>query len=82
MKYSVLTFKSTRGFKLLEGDLTWEEALASLDVWYAKSVLFAKHDLMASGVSIMIATEEDAEGLVIDYDIPFWPKILFQAGGC
>lgn len=78
--YTVLSFKATRGFKILVRDVTWDTALRELDVWYRTSKTFFDHGLMPSGVAVMIATVEDADELALGYRIPFQHKILYQAG--
>lgn len=57
--YSVITFKATNGPKLVKNNLTIEEATKLADVLYDSSKIFYEHNLLKSGVSLMVVTDEN-----------------------
>jgi pyruvate-formate lyase-activating enzyme len=80
--HTVLVHKATRGPKITHSALTLSEAMAQADQLYEASKLLANAGVLASGVSVLVARQDQAERLVAQGCL--YPadhkSVLFQFG--
>jgi hypothetical protein len=79
--YSVITFKATRKPQLAHSGLSKLAAIEAATRLYEAGKVMGDHGFMASGVSVMMATDKEAEQFVLDERLPHGFKSEFQCGG-
>lgn len=79
--YSVLTLKATRTPKIIEIGLSSSDAIAKASDFYDKAKIFSDHDLLVSGVSIVVMEDSDAAKAVEAGTLSLGVPLVYQCGG-
>ncbi len=79
--HSFLTFKASRKPQLVESGLSKEDAIQAACRLYENSKILSNHNLLASGVSVIVMTDEDAQVCVEQGRLPHGFRPEYQCGG-
>ena len=81
--YSYLTFKATRAPQLVSSSLPLQQAILLAAELYEASRLLSNHNLLATGVSIIVMKDDDALEAIKLGTLPLIPgrNIVYQCGG-
>lgn len=69
--HTVLTYKATRTPQLVEAGLTPDAAIDAANALYDTTKMLSNHGLLASGVSVIVMTDADAETAIASGRLPF-----------
>jgi hypothetical protein len=79
--HAFITFKATRKPRTVQSGLPQAEAIAAASHFYDQAKILSDHELLASGVSVMVVTDEEAQAFEESGRIPHGFKPLLQCGG-
>jgi hypothetical protein len=79
--YSYLTFKATRTPKIIKSGRALNCAITEAASMYEQSKILSDHGLLASGVCVVVMTDEDAADAVSSEFLPEGKSLVYQCGG-
>lgn len=81
--YTVLTFKATRTPKLVVSGLDKPSAIVRASDLYDHAKILSDHAYLASGVTVVVMTDEEAQEAIESGTLPHLSKnrLVYQCGG-
>lgn len=81
--FSYITFKATRVPQIVESELTLQAAISEAERLYEHCKILSNHELLASGVSVLVLSDADAlkaaeDGTLMNLSLG---AIKYQCGG-